>query len=191
MHQGLGLFNAQGLIVFPCPNVRIGMPRRHTLGANHLTHHWRKASDHFVAGHGPRADATFGMTHHTFFLQQGRNRIGIADLCMIDIALGEVDQTAHGISIGDVNGFTCEYIGDGVGSKVVRGLSFLPLVNLSVVNWPAVRDIPRLGVDNQNFRCSNEAQGLANELAFVMQNRHVDTVLFRFCQNRTALILQV
>ena len=95
------------------------MPWRHTFGANDFAHHGGKAAHHLIAGHGPRAKTALGMTNHTLFLEDWRDGIGVADLRMVDIALGEVDQAAHGVAAGDLNGLVCKHVGNGVSGKML------------------------------------------------------------------------
>ena len=67
----------------------------------------------------------------------------------------------------------------------------MTLVYLPVVDRSAVGNLPSLWVDDEHLCGAHEVQRLADELGFVVQDRHVDPEFFSLSQNRAALILQI
>ena len=151
VHECLGLLDAQRFVVFPNPNMRISMPRWHALGANDFAHHRGEAPHHFIARHRPRPKAALGMANHTLLLKNRRDGVCVADLLMVCIALCKVNQAAHGVAARDSDGLVGEHIGDCVRCIVVGGFGLLTLIDLPVVDRPAVNDLPIFRVNHQHL----------------------------------------
>src|SRR5690606_1624583 len=88
--------------------VGISVPGWHTLGTNHFANHGRETANHVVFVHGEGGNTTWAVTVHTLVDEDRRNIFGVGDLRVFrtTILLRQVDQTALGISVSQLDRFT-------------------------------------------------------------------------------------
>ena len=193
MHQHLRLLIRDRAITNEVAEMRIGVPRRHALGANDFADHRREATHVFITRHRPRPDAAGTMTGDALFLQQWCDLIDIGNFCVLgfSLALGEIDNATDCFGFFNRNGFIRENGAERVGQIAILRLRLLRAKRKTIIDRPAISKLPRARIDYENIGGACNTQSFADQLRLIAQDRQIDAEFGGFLRERRAIILCV
>ena len=95
VNERLLLLGCQAAVALEFAIDWVGMPRRHTAGADRFPHHRRPARYRLVIRHRPGTDAPFGVAVDALVHQNGRDVVGVGNVAARHLGTRrEIDDAA-------------------------------------------------------------------------------------------------